>query len=83
MSLNAYQHETYEASKLYEITANQIREFVTSEKRLEDVQTLKTIVMDSFAALVAWDDIFVKLFVAKIAFAVLLIVIMSSTRYIV
>ena len=43
VSLNAYQHETYEFSKLYEITANQIREFVTSEKRLEDIQTLKKI----------------------------------------
>ena len=45
VSLNAYQHETYEASKLYEITANQIREFVTSEKRLEDIQTLKKIIL--------------------------------------
>ena len=45
VSMNAYQHETYEASKLYEITANQIREFVTSEKRLEDIQTLKKIIL--------------------------------------
>ena len=45
VSLNAYQHETYEFSKLYEITANQIREFVTNEKRLEDIQTLKKIIL--------------------------------------
>jgi len=83
VSFNAYQHETYEPGKLYEITLEQVTEFITSEKRSEDIDTLKTFIMNSYTAVVAWDDIFVKLFVAKIIFVVLLIVIMTSTRYIV
>ena len=83
VSYNAYQHETYEPGKLYEITLEQVTEFITSEKRSEDIDTLKTLIMNSYTAVVAWDDIFVKLFVAKIIFVVLLIVIMTSTRYIV
>jgi len=83
VSFNAYQHETYEPGKLYEITLEQVTEFITSEKRSEDIDTLKTLIMNSYTAVVAWDDIFVKLFVAKIIFVVLLIVIMTSTRYIV
>merc|ERR1712147_179927 len=82
-SFNAYQYETYEPGKLYEITLEQVTEFITSEKRFEDIDTLKTFIMNSYTAVVAWDDIFVKLFVAKIIFVVLLIVIMTSTRYIV
>jgi hypothetical protein len=83
VSFNAYQYETYEPSKLYEITSEQFKEFITSEKRFEDIDTLKTFIMNSYSAIIAWDDIFVKLFVAKIIFVVLLIVIMTSTRYIV
>jgi len=83
VSFNAYQHETYEPGKLYEITLEQVTEFITSEKRSEDIDTLKTFIMNSYTAVVAWDDIFVKLFVAKIIFVVLLIVIMTSTRFIV
>jgi len=83
VSFNAYQYETYEPGKLYEITLEQVTEFITSEKRFEDIDTLKTFIMNSYIAVVAWDDIFVKLFVAKIIFVVLLIVIMTSTRYIV
>merc|ERR1740119_588 len=83
VSFNAYQYETYEPSQLYEITSEQVKEFITSEKRLEDIDTLKTFIMNSYTAIIAWDDIFVKLFVAKIIFVVLLIVIMTSTRYIV
>jgi len=83
VSFNAYQHETYEPGKLYEITLEQVTEFITSEKRSEDIDTLKTLIMNSYTAVVAWDDILVKLFVAKIIFVVLLIVIMTSTRYIV
>ena len=83
VSFNAYQYETYEPSKLYEITSEQVKEFITSEKRFEDIDTLKTFIMNSYSAIIAWDDIFVKLFVAKIIFVVLLIVIMTSTRYIV
>merc|ERR1712025_643007 len=83
VSFNAYQYETYEPGKLYEITLEQVTEFITSEKRFEDINTLKTFIMNSYTAVVAWDDIFVKLFVAKIIFVVLLIVIMTSTRYIV
>jgi len=83
VSFNAYQHETYEPGKLYEITLEQVTEFITSEKRSEDIDTLKTFIMNSYTAVVAWDDVFVKLFVAKIIFVVLLIVIMTSTRYIV
>jgi len=83
VSFNAYQYETYEPSKLYEITSEQVKEFITSEKRFRDIDTLKTFIMNSYSAIIAWDDIFVKLFVAKIIFVVLLIVIMTSTRYIV
>jgi len=83
VSFNAYQYETYDASKLYEMTSEQAKEFITSEKRFEDIETLKTFIMNSYTAIIAWDDIFVKLFVAKIIFVILLIVIMSSTRYIV
>ena len=83
VSFNAYQYETYDASKLYEITSEQAKEFITSEKRFEDIETLKSFIMNSYTAIIAWDDIFVKLFVAKIIFVILLIVIMSSTRYIV
>ena len=83
VSFNAYQHETYEPGKLYEITLEQVTEFITSEKRSEDIDTLKAFIMNSYTAVVAWDDIFVKLFVAKIIFVVLLIVIMTSTRFIV
>ena len=83
VTFNAYQHGTYEPSKLYKITSEQVGDYITSEKRLEDIETLKTLVMNSYTAVVAWDDVYVKLFVAKIIFVVLLIVIMSSTRYIV
>merc|ERR1719178_18408 len=83
VSFNAYQHETYEPGKLYEITLEQVTEFITSEKRSEDIDTLKTFIMNSYTAVLAWDDIFVKLFVVKIIFVVLLIVIMTSTRFIV
>merc|ERR1719480_708128 len=33
VSFNAYQYETYEPSKLYEITLEHVKEFITSEKR--------------------------------------------------
>ena len=79
VSFNTYQYETSDASKLYEITMEQAKEFITSEKRYEDIDTLKTFILNSYAAIVAWDDIFVELFVAKIIFVILLIVIMSST----
>jgi len=83
VSFNAYQHETYEPGKLYEITLEEVTEFITSEKRSEDIDTLNTFIMNSYTAVVAWDDIFVKLFVAKIIFVVLLIVVMTSIRFIV
>ena len=57
VSFNAYQYETSDASKLYEITMEQAKEFITSEKRYEDIDTSKTFIMNSYAAIVAWDDI--------------------------
>ena len=47
VSYNANQHETYEPGKLYEITLEQVTEFITSEKRSEDIDTLKTVIMNS------------------------------------
>ena len=48
VSFNAYQYETYEPGKLYEITLEQVTEFITSEKRFEDIDTLKTFIMNSY-----------------------------------
>merc|ERR1719431_255088 len=50
VSFNAYQHETYEPGKLYEMTLEQVTEFITSEKRSEDIDTLKTFIMNSYTA---------------------------------
>ena len=53
VSFNAYQYETYEPGKLYEITLEQVTEFMTSEKRFEDIDTLKTFIMNSYTAVIA------------------------------
>ena len=51
-SFNAYQYETNEPGKLYEITLEQVTEFITSEKRFEDIDTLKTFIMNSYTAVI-------------------------------
>ena len=51
VSFNAYRYETYEPSKLYEITLEHVKDFVTSQKRFEDIDTLKTFIMNTYTAI--------------------------------
>ena len=54
LSFNAYQFEIYEPGKLFEITWEQDKEYITSEKRVEDIYELSSFIMNSCSALVAW-----------------------------
>jgi len=75
VSYQAYVHDVYEPSKLMEIVSKETKD-------LDIFKTVVDFVSSLYFAVVAWDDIFVKLLVIKIIFAVMLILIMSTTRLI-
>jgi len=54
LCFNAYQFEIYEPGKLYEFTWDQAKEYITSEKRVEDIYALRSFIVNSYSALVAW-----------------------------
>ena len=78
VSYQAYVHDVYEPSKLMNIVTKEI----ASGGDIEMFQPIINFLSNLYFAVIAWDDIFVKLFVIKIIFAVMFILIMSATRFI-
>ena len=81
VSYHAYTHDVYEPSQLMDILSS---EMFTCDQCDSDgvLQTAVEAMSSLYQAVMDWDDVFVKLFVIKIVFAVMLILIMSMTRFI-
>jgi len=80
VSYHAYTH-VYEPSKLMDILSSEMFSCLQCDSS-GVLQTAMEFMSSLYYAVMDWDDVFVKLFVIKIVFAVMLILIMSMTRFI-
>ena len=81
VSYHAYTHDVYEPSQLMDILSSEMFSCLQCDSD-GVLQTAVEAMSSLYHAVMDWDDVFVKLFVIKIVFAVMLILIMSMTRFI-
>ena len=67
-------------SKIIENTKWTVEDFITAEETRKVLETLQMMIVNAFNAVIAWDDIFVKLIVVKVVFAILLIIVYRIVR---
>ena len=67
-------------SKIIENTKWTVEDFITAEETRKVLETLQMMIVNAFNAVIAWDDIFVKLIVVKVVFAILLIIVYRLVR---
>ena len=67
-------------SKIIENTKWTVEDFMTAEETQKVLETLQMMIVNAFNAVIAWDDIFVKLLVVKVVFAILLIIVYRLVR---
>merc|ERR1712048_1010986 len=79
VSYHAYTHDVYEPSQLMDILSSEMFSCLQCDSS-GVLQTALEAMSSLYHAVMDWDDVFLKLFVIKIVFAVMLILIMSMTR---
>ena len=67
-------------SKIIENTKWTVEDFISAEETRKVLETLQMMIVNAFNAVIAWDDIFVKLIVVKVVFAILLIIVYRIVR---
>ena len=67
-------------SKIIENTKWTVEDFISAEETRKVWETLQMMIVSAFNAVIAWDDIFVKLLVVKVVFAILLIIVYRLVR---
>ena len=67
-------------SKIIENTKWTVEDFISAEETRKVLETLQMMIVNAFNAVIAWDDIFVKLLVVKVVFAILLIIVHRIVR---
>ena len=67
-------------SKIIENTKWTVEDFISAEETRKVLETLQMMIVNAFNAVIAWDDIFVKLLVVKVVFAILLIIVYRLVR---
>ena len=67
-------------SKIIENTKWTVEDFISAEETRKVLETLQMMIVNAFNAVIAWDDIFVKLIVVKVVFAILLIIVYRLVR---
>ena len=67
-------------SKIIENTKWTVEDFISAEETRKVLETLQMMIVNAFNAVIAWDDIFVKLLVVKVVFAILLIIVYRIVR---
>ena len=82
MMFTSYQDQVYEPTNLIQNSWTKFDNFMTNDIKSDMYVSLKNYLFDLYLMVAAWEDIFVKLLVVKVVFALMLMIIMSSTRFI-
>jgi len=82
MMFTSYQDQVYEPTNLIQSSWTKFDNFMTNDIKSDMYVSFKNYLFDLYLMVAAWEDIFVKLLVVKVVFALMLMIIMSSTRFI-
>ena len=80
VTYSVYHGSSDAPSKIIENTKWTVEDFISAEETRKVLETLQMMIVNAFNAVIAWDDIFVKLLVVKVVFAILLIIVYRLVR---
>jgi len=78
----AFEDNVYEPTSLIQKSWLKFDNLLTNDLKSDLYLCFKNYLFDLYLMVTAWEDIFVKLLVVKVVFALMLMIIMSSTRFI-
>jgi len=82
MIYTSYQDQVYEPTNLIQKSWLKFDYFMTNDLKSDFYLCFRNYLFDLYLMVTAWEDIFVKLLVVKVVFVLMLMLIMTSTRFI-